>query len=85
MKKTVPLFILIGIAAFGLFYFSKDNGYDLGQSGGSSVKGSFVPEPHTDYIFTTTSTQTTGFYIVIIAVALTLLFIFRNNLKRTFR
>lgn len=80
MKKAVTLLVLIGIAAFGLFYFSKDSGYDLSQSGDGAVKGSFVPEQHTDYIFTTTS-ETSGLYIGSIVAILTFLFLFRNNFK----
>ncbi|WP_343618422.1 hypothetical protein [Flavobacterium sp.] len=51
--------VLISGCLFWLFYFKDSNQvvYDLAQQGSSDSKGKFIPEQHTDYIFTTVETE----------------------------
>lgn len=77
MRNKTLLYLVIALISISILcYLSfKDynkNGYDISQQGFSEVKGGFIPEQHTDYIFTTVESEFTFNYIAFI-LAVTLL------------
>lgn len=82
MRKKTTLYLIISLIPVSIFYYFslKDDeaktylgkAYDTSQQGFSETKGEFIPEQHTDYIFTTVESEFT-FYPKIIFLITTLI------------
>lgn len=78
-KKTFLYLVIALISASMLWYFglqdSDEKGYDISQQGFSETKGGFIPEQHSDYIFTTIESEFTFSYIFFILAFTLLIFV----------
>lgn len=88
-KKTSIYLITILILVALFFYFKfddiKTNLYDTSQQGSSEIKGKFIPEQHTDYIFTTVETDFVFYkeFIFLIIVLIIMIIVYKKFWKRS--
>lgn len=83
-KKKILIYLLaVLILVFALCYFIIENYnekaylskgfYDTSQQGHSEAKGQFIPEQHTNYIFTTVESEFNFRYIIILLIVILIL------------
>lgn len=89
MRKKQFLYLIIALISVSLLCYlglqnSNGKGYDTSQQGFSETKGEFIPEQHTDYIFTTVESEFSFSHIFfILAVTLLIVIIWKkNNFKK---
>ncbi|RZJ48713.1 MAG: hypothetical protein EOO44_20115 [Flavobacterium sp.] len=87
-KKTILYLVTTLISIALLCYLSLQDynkkGYDTSQQGFSKTKGGFIPEQHTDYIFTTVESEFTftNIFFILIVTLLVVVIIWKKVIKK---
>jgi hypothetical protein len=88
MKKKIILYSFVAlIAVFSFLYFNiindKPSGYDTSQQGISEIKGGFVPEQKTDYIFITVEEEFKIAVVGLLIITAVIVILVRKKSRRT--
>ncbi|MFB9078913.1 FtsW/RodA/SpoVE family cell cycle protein [Flavobacterium procerum] len=89
MRKKAFLYLVITLISILLlcyfcFQYSNQKGYDTSQQGFSETKGKFIPEQHTDYIFTTVESEFSfsGICFIVAVMLLIVVIVWKKIIKR---
>ncbi|OXB00395.1 hypothetical protein B0A75_08760 [Flavobacterium oncorhynchi] len=88
-NKTILYFVITLISIFLLCYFGLQDfnrkGYDTSQQDFSKTKGGFIPEQHTDYIFTTVTSEFTfsNMFFILAVTSLFFVLIWKKIIKKS--